>query len=75
LLIRVTNPSNLIKLSPTIFKEALSIIGVGTDDLEVTAVERFETLLEEFKYFLKPHMSYALVGICHWLCDDILFKG
>ncbi|CAG8589773.1 1347_t:CDS:10 [Funneliformis caledonium] len=73
-LIRVTSPIDLIELSPTIFKQALSNIG-GTDELEVAAVANFETLLSGFTYFLKPHMSYALVGICQWLCDDILFKG
>ncbi|CAI2191917.1 1688_t:CDS:10, partial [Funneliformis geosporum] len=75
-LIRVTSPIDLIELSPTIFKQALSNIDIGgTDELEVAAVANFETLLSGFTYFLKPHMSYALVGICQWLCDDILFKG
>jgi len=59
----------LIELSPTIFKEALK--KVVSEDIEV-ATASLEPL---FTQFTKPHMSYALIGVCQSLCDDILFKG
>ncbi|PKY42123.1 hypothetical protein RhiirA4_441767 [Rhizophagus irregularis] len=67
-LIRIS-PRSLIELSPTIFKEALK--KVVTEDIEIAMIN-LEPL---FTHFVKPHMSYALIGVCQSLCDDILFKG
>ncbi|RIA91403.1 mediator complex subunit Med5-domain-containing protein [Glomus cerebriforme] len=64
------NPRILIELSPTIFKEALK--KVATDNIVEVAITSLEPL---FTHFLKPHMSYALIGVCQSICDDILFKG
>ncbi|GBB83491.1 hypothetical protein RclHR1_01020032 [Rhizophagus clarus] len=63
------NPRILIELSPTIFKEALK--KVATEDIEIAMI----SLEPLFTHFIKLHMSYALIGVCQSLCDDILFKG
>ncbi|CAJ0836925.1 13515_t:CDS:10 [Entrophospora sp. SA101] len=86
-LIRTTNPRALIELLPTIFKQTLAEISSNngetttiTDDdaMDIsstnTTTVTIDTLIPIFKNFLRPHLSYAFIGVVQWLCDDIFFS-
>ncbi|KAL1921220.1 uncharacterized protein VTP21DRAFT_10936 [Calcarisporiella thermophila] len=64
-LIRASTPQILLQISPSIFEHALSACE--------TEVIDYDTLTGGLEYFLQPFLSYALLSIIQWLCDEIIF--